>query len=476
MAGVPPSIDAVAPAGAGETTPDGLRIPGVQRGGIGYRIAYLVTFSGGLAWTLSLLARSPIEATQRQDEIAHFLISKHSWHDPHLLLDAWGRPVNTLSYLIPSRFGLSGARLGAIAFSALTVVLVTLIARSLGVRRLYLIPLFLWFQPWFHDLGYAALTSLPFSMLLTFSIYAWLRDRPGQAAFAFGLLPLVRWEFLAMLPIAAVLLARTRRWRAVALLACPMVAYMTLSAVAAGGAVTLTEYVRGATAGAYGYGTWSHFFESSAPLIGAPVLLLAAVGIIAVARNRRAAAVIGIWAATFALQVVAWRAGRGAGYIEFVLPVAPAVAIMAALGTEWTLAKLSARDRRPRAVAFGRGVVVAGAAAAVLAVGLQTDPRSADPEAGPLKAAASWLRDNRVQFPVILSTHTWFQYFYALPPRIRSPRLVDGGRNLPAGTIFVWDRHYSNRGGYSLALLDDPANGWTRLAVFDGFAAIFRRE
>jgi hypothetical protein len=468
------SIDAVAPSGAGQT-PDEPITPRAARAGIVDRLAYAAAFSGGLAWTLILLARSPLGGTPTQDEIAHVLISKHAWNDPQLLLDAWGRPVNTLLYLIPSRFGLTGARLASVVFSALTVVLVTLIVRSLGVKRLYLVPLFLWFQPWFHDFGYAALTPVPFSMLLALSVYAWLRDRPGWAAFVFGLLPLVRWEFLAMLPVAAVLLAVMLRWREIALLASPIAVYLVLGAVAGGDAVSLAEYLRGASPGSYGYGTWSHFFETSAPLIGAPVLVLAALGIPAAARSRRTAGVVAVWAAFFALEVVAWRAGRGAGYVEFVLPVAPVLAIMAAVGTEWLLGRPAGRDGPSRTPAIVRGTIIAGAAVAVLAVGLQTDPRPVDPEAGPMKAAASWLRDHRVQAPTLMSTHAWFQYFYDLPFDTRSG-LVDGGRDMPAGTIFVWDRHYSNVRGYPLSVLSDPANGWTRLVVFDGFAAIFRKD
>ncbi|MGH2785058.1 MAG: hypothetical protein ACRDJ1_07335 [Actinomycetota bacterium] len=432
-------------------------------------VLYFASFGGGLAWTSYLLARSP--GTPNQDEIAHVLISRQAWHDPHVILDAWGRPVNTLLYVIPSRFGLTGARIGALVFAAITVIFATLIARSLGVERLFLIPLFLWFQPWFHEFGYIAMTEIPFSMVLTIAIYAWLKDRPVIAALAFGSLPLIRWEALGLLPIGALILIVTRRWRILPFLGLPLVIFLGLSAAFGGDNITMREYLR-MTPGAYGYGTWGHFFGTSAPLIGLPVLIAAFVGLPSAIRNRRTLGVLIVSFAYFALQVVSWRLGKGAGYAEFAMPIAPIVAIVAALGVGWVISGFRILGGR-RFVQLATGFLLAGLAASVLIVGLRSEPRPLDLEATAMKEAAAWLQERDVDPQRILSTHAWFQYFYDLPFPHRHTGLIDGGRTLPGGTIMVWDNHYSNRWGYHMDDLVDPANGWERLETFRGRAAIF---
>jgi len=441
----------------------------VRRNRIADAILYLTAFGGGLAWTSYLLARSP--GTPSQDEIAHVLISKQAWHDPKVILDAWGRPINTLLYVIPSRWGLTGARIGAVIFAAITVIVATLIARSFGVRRLYLVPLLLWFQPWFHDFGYIALTEVPFSMMLAVSIYAWLRERRAWAVLAFGLLPLIRWEALGLIPLGALIIILSRRWRLLPLLGAPLLIFLTLSAAFGGDNITMREYLR-MTPGAYGYGTWGHFFGTSAPLIGLPVLIAAIFGIPRAIRDRRFLGAIAVWAAYFGLQVVSWKLGKGAGYVEFALPVAAGVAIVAATGTEW-VASAFRKLSNAFAVRIATGLLISVLAASVLLVGSRSEPRPLDVEAKAMKEAAAWLRERNLDPPRLLSTHAWFQYFYDLPFPRRHPGLVDGGRGLPAGTIMVWDRHYSNRWGYHIDELVDPANGWKRLEAFRNRAAIF---
>jgi hypothetical protein len=405
-----------------------------------------------------------------QDEIAHVLIAKHAWHDPSLLLDAWGRPGNTFPFVLPAQFGLTGARIGALVISALTILIVTRIAQHLGVKRLYLIPLFLWFQPWFHTFGHLALTEVPFTLYMSCAVLAWLRDRHGWAALFFGLLPLTRWEALALLPLAGLYLIFTRRWRALAIMAAPLGIYLVASALAGTDVNGISDYLR-MRAGAYGYGDLTHFFRTSAPLIGAPVLILAAFGLPRL-RSPKVLAIMAAWGAYFAIQVATWYRGRGAGYAEFALPVAPGLALLAAFGTEHITGLLE--RNRARALAVARGVVIGVAAVAVMALGFQSEPRLLDIEGKAMKEAAAWLRESDIETPRVLSTHAWFQYFYDLPFPTSHRGLIDGGRAEPPGTIMVWDRHYSNRWGYRLEDLLNPTNGWERLETFRrGRAAIF---
>ncbi|MGH2728731.1 MAG: hypothetical protein ACRDKS_17305, partial [Actinomycetota bacterium] len=107
------------------------------------------------------------------------------------------------------------------------------------------------------------------------------------------------------------------------------------------------------------------------------------------------------------------------------------------------------------------------AAVAVLGLALQTEPRGLDKMALAMRDAATYVQ-NQPAPTVLLSTHVWFRYFYGLPFPRRFPGLVNGGRDLPDGSIMVWDRQYSNRWDYPVEDLENPANGWKKLVTFRG--------
>lgn len=141
---------------------------------------YWSVFVAGFVWVIFVAANSPDAIFQ--DEVAHILMSRDAWQHPELMLNIWGRPFNTIIYMLPSLGGLVAARWFSLIFSGISVILATKVAEKLNLKALWLIPLCLWFQPWFADLSYTANTMTPFSFLLILGIYLWVNDKATWAS------------------------------------------------------------------------------------------------------------------------------------------------------------------------------------------------------------------------------------------------------------------------------------------------------
>jgi hypothetical protein len=427
-------------------------------------LLYWAVFGLGLAWTAALLVRSP--GTPVQDEVGHLLISRSAWSDPAWLLNVWGRPAHTLLYALPSLGGLWAARLFSLGVSCLIVLIATAIARRLGVTRLFLVPLCLWFQPWHADLSYTAITEIPFSLFLAAGVWLWLERRYGPAAMAFGLLPLARHEGIVIVAAVALAGALRRDWKAAALAFAPFVAYNALFFLAFGRWV-FRIYLSPAPTQLYGSGTWWHYLPGLVDNAGIPVIVLGLIGLLALAGLRRKAFALAPYAIYLVTHVVLYRFGLYAsgGYDLFLLPLAPGLAILAALGFERALAWMRGAIRRPALSAAASLAAGLACAAWVIGSGLRAQPRPLDAEGACALQAAQWVQEQALDRHPVVSTHVWFLYYSGaiLAREWSNPPPLD---TLPAGAIVVWDQHYADRWGLPYDRLADPAGAWRLLRRF----------
>ena len=93
----------------------------------------------------------------------------------------------------------------ALIISGVTVVFASLWARELGVKRVYLVPICLWFQPWFSQFAFTANTMVPFGLLLVMGIFYFLKGKFCTTGLIAGLLPLTRHEGVALTAILVIL-------------------------------------------------------------------------------------------------------------------------------------------------------------------------------------------------------------------------------------------------------------------------------
>ena len=444
-------------------------------------VAYWFVFGLGLAWTAQLCLRST--GTQTDDEIGHFLLSRDSFLFPKNLLDLWGRPFITLVYAAPAQGGIFVARLFSLLLTATMVLVTTRLATLLNVRYLFLIPALLWFQPWFMDLGYPVMTEVPFALLLTTGTFFWAAERFKLASCCFGLLPLARDEGLALMGLWFLYMLFRRNWKAAALGTLPLLAFYLLFATFEG-VQTYATYLHVRNITYAGSGDWFHFVRRLRFDVGAPVLLLATLGLWSAYRLKGQRRLFTGFLIYFAIHVVIYRFGlfSSGGEARYVMPTAPAFAILGAMGLEsivmiWERLRERIAHRIPSgALPLGIGLVLAG----TIVYGIQrVNPRLPTSQSVALRQASDWLKENGLGSRPTVTTNVNFYYFHPLPVEHGSywwvvPKLADLGE----GTIVVWDRKYSNRWGLKLMELEESRNSWRKLASFGSgeIAIVFEKK
>ncbi len=446
------------------------------------KLIYWLILIGGVLASLLIWARSP--GSPLDDEVAHIVMARNAWNYPEFLLHVWGRVGNTLIYMAPSLFGLNGARLMSLVLSAATVLVTTEVAREMGLKRLYLIPLMLWFQPWFLSLSFIALTEIPFMWFMILGIYLCLRDRYGGAALMAGILPLIRHEGIALTGLWFLYLLANRQWRASLLCWLPLIAYNLIYLVVLQvpfNQTPLMLYFQPQPTTAYGSGSLFHFIPFTIVAIGPPIFLTSLRGVhVALSRPSRGGLLLLSYAAYFVLHTLIYHFGLFAsgGYGIFLFPMAPCMAILAALGVDTLFARADTL-RRPRGILpaarippLVRGLTVA----LVLGVALFAPSWPRSNEQAAVQAAAGWLKAHQVDKATVMASHAWFfyEYFYddAWTTKQGWALKLDLG-TLPAGTVLVWDAHYSSESGQiSLGDLQKPNSPWRELARFGTDQAI----
>jgi hypothetical protein len=407
------------------------------------------------------------------DEITHALISLNAWTYPEALLHAWGRVGNTLAYMLPALLdGFEGRRVGAVIMTVVSMLIAAAIARRLGVRPLWLTVMAGLFQPWMLQFGYQGLTQMPFMLALIAGVWFALTERRTAAAFCFGLLAVIRHEGVALTGVAALFIiaegAQRRRWRdlivGLALLALPLSAY-NLAYRAIIGVWPSGNLFNLIPTTEYGSGGWLHFVPHLAAGVGLPVGALALLGLIPAARLPRRAVLIGFlpFVFYFVLHTIIYRFGLYAsgGYGVFLLPLAPAIAVLAGLGADW------AARRLPPLILPPAGILIAGT---IIGFGLVTAPLyPVEPLHDALRAAAQWVHEHHPDVPhaAIAAAHIAFWRFY--DPHFESP-WGDWHYDyaaLPERAVLVWDPRYSAGRGADWSLVTDPASGWRRAAAFN---------
>lgn len=435
---------------------------------------YWAAFAAGLAWTVVMWIRAAPFATALDDEVGHFLVARDSWTHPALLLNAWGRVGTTLAFVLPAAGGLEVARAAALAMSAGTVLIATVVARQLGVRALALVPVFLWFQPWFHFYGNAVLTEVPFALVMIAGCWAALAEREAVASLLFGLLPLIRHEGIAVLGLWLLFLLYRRRFGMAVLSLAPLLAYQVAFSLVFH--VRLFDiYLHKSQPGSYGHGGWLHYALPLARSIGPVVGLLALAGVFGQRRNTRFLIFAAPYVLLVLVETVIFRFGLfgSGGNADYLVPIAPLAAVAAAFGADLVVQLATRRDARAPA-AIATVLALAGGAYA-----LRTKPAHADAAALPMRSAVRFLHAQPGDPPNVAATHVWyFEMSGSSIPRgdgLHSPwSHPPHPAAFAPGSVVVWDCFYSGRFGLSWRRLRRA--GFGELASFGGGRVVVLRR
>ncbi|HYF63607.1 MAG TPA: hypothetical protein VD886_12385 [Herpetosiphonaceae bacterium] len=432
------------------------------------------------------------------DDLTHYLIARWSWRHPELLLDVWGRPAWTLLHAPIAPLGFAAARVWSALLAGLVGLLSALLARAYGVRWYWLAIPFVCLQPEWLRQGFSTLTELAFGLALVLAALAYRQRRWTLMALAAGWLPLARYESVLILAMFILVLLRERRWPLVGLALLPLLAWNGYWAAELGTwtrlLFPLDRVLFPAAASASDYGTgplW--YYPSRLPVaFGGLILLLALRG----ALRLRPDILHGCVLVTVGLLSLGYAffpdATAIAGYIRHLAMLAPIVGVWAAAGLEALVLPLSGRRGwLIRLALLGAGLSAGGLAAiawrsrhelyvdslaalalallllvwrprprdlprlaaacvvvAALGVGLRIRPFQLTPVQQAAAAAGRWVAEQPPGSGLLIGTHPWMAYAWGGdvydPQRYRqiNQAVIAGA---PAGSLIVWDSHYSDR-------------------------------
>lgn len=431
-------------------------------------ILYCAFLLSGVFWLFYLMLNS--EGVPVQDEIAHYLLSKHAWSNPKYMLNLWGRPIRVVAHMIPAYWSWDTARIWSILLTILTILTTTKIAQVIKIKNIALIPLFFLFQPWVGQLSFAVLPQIPFSLLLTGGIfYATKATKRNYilASILFGLLPMARHEGIVILGSWLIWLLFKRDFRAILVAITPfvlfnLVFYLVMDRFA------FSIFFDSKPTTLYGSGGWLHYISPLPKKVGLIVLTFSIIGIFSI--SKKGVAILSLYAIYLSMHIIIYRFGLFAsgGYQLFLLPIAPAFTLLAALGLDSIISWISKPIGHP---ALSNFIVIICAIPTIL-IGLQSKPYPLDHDGIVLREASNWIHEEGIIYPAVVTTHPWFRYFHDLPSDSVPP--LD---SLPAGSIAIWETHYADRFGIPIENLEN-SDGWVQLEEFnssDAKAIIFQK-
>ncbi len=148
------------------------------------------------------------------DGVAHYLISRYSWHHHDLFFSDWGKPFFTLVSSPFSQFGLKGTTFFNILCGLGASYFAYKIAEKLEIPFPYLAIVFTFSSPIFFSVINSGLTEPLFSFMLVYCIWLILNERHYLSAAVFSFLPWVRPEYLFVLPLFIFYFILKRKYRA----------------------------------------------------------------------------------------------------------------------------------------------------------------------------------------------------------------------------------------------------------------------
>lgn len=216
------------------------------------------------------------------DSITHYLLAKSARQHPELFFDHWGKPVFTLIVNPIAQLPFTGMKIfNAILFS-LGLFLTVAIAQKLELKYSFFIPVIALFTPHYVMNSLSGLTEPMFNLALLIVLWFFINKKDFTASAIASFLPFIRSEGLIILVLAAAYLIYSKKYRYIPLLVLGHVVYSLLGhfLIEKPFLWVFTEMTYGELRSNYGKGTWTEFFFKSPSVFGIPGLLLIVTGTI----------------------------------------------------------------------------------------------------------------------------------------------------------------------------------------------------
>ncbi|MGD8394926.1 MAG: hypothetical protein PVF43_05585, partial [Candidatus Eiseniibacteriota bacterium] len=467
-------------------------------------------------WLVYVWYSSRATGIYNDDDLGHYFMARDAWHAPRLFLNVWGRPLFTLLYALPARWGFDAVQLTTTVVTVLGALVTGRAALRLGLRGGLAAGLQAT-MPFVLLLSTASLTEPLCALVLALALAARAAGRERRFALWASLVPLARLELTVLVVAWALLLVRRRRWLDAALTGTGLAVWALAAALAHGEPLWLWRQVVTGESNLYGTTPLWHYPQGLVYVVGPVVFLFLLVDLV-VRRDRRGRARGLDWITGSALgalllyMVLAWRVsfGHSAGFLRHLVAVSPLFALMAARGLEVTFARVAAGDRRPLRILAG-GVVLIGLflsrglvmhhravgpfevtrlAAGLIILGLvglaasrggarrlalrhgplacvllalvyglaAEPPLRASAEQLAVRRCFDWYLASRWRQAPVVATHPWLEFHLDAvgrrPPGGSPPVGRRSVEAAPPESVIFWDSHYSLRADDRMTLAD----------------------
>ncbi len=425
-------------------------------------IAWLWILVCGLAGTLLLWLF--VDSCQ-QDGGLHYLFARWAWKHPEILVGVWARPLYTTLYAIPALAGYQATR-GFTVLICLVIAWQTCqIARDLEIPRPALAIPLVWLQPSFFLFAADNMTEPVFALVYVIALRLHLRGRVVAGMIVASLTILARPEgfFLGLLWAVWVWQERLpggwiprkrAEWRRLSSILWlgtgALIWWLAAWALTGDPLFILHNWPRDwpLTGTIYGAAGLLAYPARLPEIVGPFLLVPFAWGLISLLRQRALPTLTSSFLLLFGLHTILRAFGLlgSAGYPRYLITISPAIALLTLVGWNRLGAVIGQALSRPVRVACA-GLVLA-TSASLNAVYVDGAEWSRDAYA--LEEIHRWVKAREQQTPLPITRLLWNEPYVAILFD-RDPwenvnwtrdatRDGDTLRQLPVGTLVVWDR------------------------------------
>ena len=229
--------------------------------------------------TLSLFSEGYYGGT---DSLVHYFMSRYLLRHPNLFFDLWGRPLFTILSSPFSQFGIHGIKIFNILTGLLASYISYLIAKKLKLSPSFLVILLVCFTPLYCITLMSALTEILFSLVLVLAVYYFFEEKYILSSVIISFLLFARNEGFIFLPLFFLAFLAKKKVKAIPFL---VTGFLFFSLIGSFYYKDLLWIIHNFPYSVhnpafYKSGSLFHFFALHDQIMGAPLEILAGIGVV----------------------------------------------------------------------------------------------------------------------------------------------------------------------------------------------------
>jgi len=399
------------------------------------------------------------------DDLHHYRISRYAFSNPEFFFDHWGKPVYTLLSAPFAQFGYNSIKLYNVLAACLTALFTWLLVKKRNLNNAWMIIPFVVFAPVFTALIPSAMTEITGALILSLALYLYFKDDYRLAAIVISFLPFARTEGALILPLFIFMFILYKQWKAIPWIFTGTILYSIV------GGIYFSDFLwvinrmpySSHSADIYGSGDLLYYINNTKAIWGIPLAILFIPGliihVIQLFRSRFSlkekylAEFVLLFLPVFgivAFHSLAWYLGTGALALNrFMALVVPPFVFFSLKGYNFLENQLSLITNKYTWIlkVFFLILIVR------TSFYIHKFPVPINPQKAVIKEACNYIISNSLDTNLIHYYDPNVFFLLDINPhdetRIREliPDNNEPGKDMKAGSILVWDAHFSANEG-----------------------------